>query len=79
MYDYPGVLESKEKSDYVSRLEWEDGGVRGNVELIMTALLETPIVDVKGERKMARRGKAHQIDPSTTMSMRHKQVGLTRE
>lgn len=56
--------------DYVATMDWEDGGVRENVQKVMVGLLDAPVR--LSERRVI---TEKERDPSITMEMRHKEVG----
>ena len=57
--------------DYVATMDWEDGGVRENVQKVMVGLLDAPVK--LSERRMI---TEKERDPSITMEMRHKEVRM---
>ena len=55
--------------DYVATMDWEDGGVRENVQKVMVGLLDAPVR--LSERRVI---TEKERDPSVTMEIRHKEV-----
>ena len=58
--------------DYVATMDWEDGGVRENVQKVMVGLLDAPVRLSEQRRVITEKER----DPSITMEMRHKEVRM---